>query len=104
MQGVSTSHLRDVKAAGEDVRRDQDLRSAAPKLLHGAVSLFVIQLARYAGASVTFCLQLQTAADGGPFPLDVSARFHMLSAFSSQRDHMRALVMLEHFEEFQHCR
>ena len=55
-------HLRDVKAAGEDVRGNQDLRSAAPELLHGAVPLLVIQLAGYAGASVTLCLQLRMAS------------------------------------------
>ena len=56
------AYLRDVKAAGQDVRGDQDLRGAAPEFLHGAVSLLMLQVAGYAGASVTLRLQLQRSA------------------------------------------
>ena len=59
MQEGGRQHLRDVKASGEDICRDEDLGDACAELIHNAVAQLVVQVAPDARAPVPCLRQLQ---------------------------------------------
>ncbi len=56
---AASPHLGDIKASGQHICGDQDLRDACAELVHHPVSQLVVQVSPDAGASVSSLLQLQ---------------------------------------------
>lgn len=53
------AHLGDVKAPSQDIRGNEDLGGARPKLLHNTVAVILLHIALDGCALVTLALELQ---------------------------------------------